>query len=56
MLSQLKFQTHSSGLYFVNLNNPITAYPFSLLNTVKENKQFFSRLEIEGAEAARASA
>ena len=43
------FEGFGSRLYFVNLNNPVTAYPFSLLNTVKENKQFFSRREIEGA-------
>jgi len=46
------FEGFGSGLYFFNLNTPITAYPFSLLNTVKENKQFFSRREVEGAEAA----
>jgi hypothetical protein len=50
----LTFEGFGSGLYFVNLNTPVNAYPFSLLNTVQENKQFFSRREIEGAEAARA--
>jgi len=34
--------------------NSVTAYPFSLFNTVIENKQFFSRREIEGAEVAHA--
>jgi hypothetical protein len=48
------FEGFGSGLYFVNLNTPVNAYPISLLNTVTENKQFFSRREIEGAEAARA--
>jgi hypothetical protein len=63
----ITFEGFGSGLYFVNLNNPVNAYPFpllntvadnahplSFLNTVAENKQFFSRREIEGAEAARA--
>ena len=48
----ITFEGFGSGLYLFNLNTP-TAYPISLLNTVKENKQFFSRREIEGAEAAR---
>jgi hypothetical protein len=50
----ITFEGFGSGLYFVNLNTPVNAYPLSLLNTVTENKQFFSRREIEGAEAARA--
>jgi hypothetical protein len=50
----ITFEGFGSGLYFVNLNNPVNAYPLSLLNTVTENKQFFSRREIEGAEASRA--
>ena len=50
----ITFEGCGSGLYFVNLNNPVADYPISLLNTVKENKTFFSRREIEGAEAARA--
>jgi len=49
----ITFEGFGSGLYFFNLNTPVTAYPFSLLNTVKENKQFFSRHEVEGAKAAR---
>ena len=49
----ITFEGFGSRLYFFNLNTPVTAYPFSLLNTVKENKQFFSRREVEGAEAAR---
>ena len=48
----ITFEGFGSGLYLFNLNTP-TAYPISLLNTVQENKQFFSRREIEGAEAAR---
>jgi hypothetical protein len=48
----ITFEGFGSGLYLFNLNTP-TTYPISLLNTVKENKQFFSRREIEGAEAAR---
>ena len=45
----------TSAVYSPRLkqNTPVTAYPFSLLNTVKENKEFFSRREVEGAEAAR---
>jgi hypothetical protein len=39
------FEGFGSGLYLFNLNTPVTAYPISLLNTVKENKQFFSRRE-----------
>jgi hypothetical protein len=50
----ITFEGFGSGLYFVNLNTPVNAHPISLLNTVTENKQFFSRREIEGAEAARA--
>ena len=50
----ITFEGFGSGLYFVNLNTPVNAYPLSLLNTVTENKQFFNRREIEGAEAARA--
>ena len=49
----ITFEGFGSGLYFFNLNTPVTAYPFSLLNTVKENKEFFSRREVEAAEAAR---
>lgn len=49
----ISFKGFGSGLYLFNLNIPVTAYPISLLNTVKENYQFFSRREIEGAEAAR---
>jgi hypothetical protein len=49
----ITFEGFGSGLYFVNLKTPVTAYRFSLLNTVKENKEFFSRCEVEGAEAAR---
>jgi len=50
----ITFKGFGSGLYIVNLNKSVTAYPLSLLNTVKENKQFYSRREIEGAEEARA--
>ena len=50
----ITFEGFGSGLYFVNLNKSINAYPLSLLNTVKENKQFYNKREIEGAEAARA--
>ena len=44
------FQGYGSGLYFVKVT-PISAY--SLLNTVEENKSFYTRREIEGAERAR---
>jgi len=50
----ITFKGFGSGLYFVNLNKSVTAYPLSLLNTVKENKHFYSRREIQGAEEARA--
>ena len=51
--NSITFQGFGSGLYFHNLNAPVNAYPYNLLNTVSENKTFFSRREIEGAEKAR---
>ena len=47
------FEGFGSGLYFHNLKSSVIAYPYTLLNTVSENKTFFSRREIEGAEKAR---
>jgi len=44
----ITFEGLGSGLYFVNLNKSVTAYTLSLLNTVKENKQFYSHREIQG--------
>ena len=49
----ITFEGLGSRLYFHNLNSSVIAYPFNLLNTVSENKSFFSRREIEGAEKAR---
>jgi hypothetical protein len=49
----ITFEGFGSGLYFYNLNSIVNPYPYSLLNTVKENKSFFTRREIQGAEAAR---
>jgi len=46
------FEGYRSGLYIFMLNY-VNAYPYNLLNTVSENKSFFSRREIRGAEAAR---
>ena len=51
----ITFEGFGSGLYFHNLNSSVIAYPYNynLLNTVSENKSFFSRRESEGAEKAR---
>ena len=38
---------------FVRPSFQLNSHPLSLLNTIKQNKQFFSRREIEGAETAR---
>ena len=53
--TSITFQGFGSGLYFHNLNASFITcpYPYNLLNTVPENKTFFSRREIEGAEQAR---
>jgi len=54
--NSITFEGFGSRLYFHNLNSSIIAYlynNYNLLNTVSENKFFFSRSEIEGAEKAR---
>ena len=43
---------YGSGLNIFKLNY-VDAYPYNFLNTVSENKAFFSRRETRGAEAAR---
>ena len=43
---------YGSGLNIFKLNY-VDAYPYNFLNTVCENKAFFSRRETRGAEAAR---
>ena len=49
----LTFAGFGSGLYFYNSKTPVASYPVTFLNTVPENKQFFTRQEIRGAELAR---
>jgi hypothetical protein len=51
--NSIVFEGFGSGLYYYNLKETVTHYPLNLLNTVSENKSFFSRREIEGAEKAR---
>ena len=46
------FEGFGSGLYVYNLKE-VTPYPVSLLNTVSENRSFYSRREVQGAELAR---
>lgn len=53
--SLMKFVEHSCGLYvFVPTNTSNTVSAYSFLQTVAHNKQFFSKREIDGADAARA--
>ena len=49
----ITFEGFGSGLYLSKLNTVAPYCPLSLLNTVHENKQFYNRREIVGAEAAR---
>ena len=49
---EITFEGFGSGLYFYH-PAPANHYPYSFLNTVHENKSFFTRREIQGAEAAR---
>ena len=46
------FEGYGSGLNIFKLKY-VDAFPYNFLNTVSENKAFFSRREIRGAEAAR---
>ena len=49
----ITFAGFGSGLYYYNSKTPVAPYPVSFLNTVNENKAFFTRQEIRGAELAR---
>jgi hypothetical protein len=51
----VRFEGFGSGLYVCNLNDNVNVYnhAISCLNTVSDNKSFYSRREIEGAERAR---
>jgi hypothetical protein len=52
-----KFQECANGLYYYDTNNSDKPKPevtnYSCLQTVKDNKEYFTRQEIKGAEAAR---
>ena len=53
--SNMIFEGLDSRLYIINLNKSLTNYStnLNLLNTVAENKSFFSCYKIEGVEKAR---
>jgi len=54
--SSMKFTRCSSGLYFLDTrenDKVLSKLPYSLLTTVKANKEFFSPREIKRADKAR---
>lgn len=50
---EIVFEGFGSGLYVCNLTNDVKLYDVNFLNTLDENKSFYSLREIEGVEAAR---
>ena len=50
--TQLKFLNCGRGLYYLNLNNNDSITDYSFLSTVADNKHYFTRREIQGADEA----